>query len=71
MSKPEFVELAPQEEVRTYTFPGDELVTLDNVVRIAVSASGNHRLETADGVKHIVPAGWLHIAFLSDGDWTF
>lgn len=66
----DFVELVHPETYRKYTFPGDEVVELKDVVRIAVSKSGTHRLETADGKKHIVPTGWLHIEFEATA-WTF
>lgn len=69
MSKPQFIELSPAEIERKYVFPSGEVV-LHKVKRIAVSESGTHRLETADGAKHIVPTGWIHIELEVD-QWTF
>ena len=69
MSKPEFVELSPTERSRKYTFPGGDVVELKLVNRLAVSASGTHRVETEDGAKHIIPTGWIHIE-IDASDWT-
>ena len=55
---------------REYTFPGGEKVKIENVVRVSISESGTHRLETKTGRKHIVPAGWVHIEIEVD-EWTF
>jgi len=57
----ELNELKPSEKSRTYTFPGGELVRLENVTHFLARDSGTHRLKTADGKLHIVPVGWLHI----------
>ncbi len=65
----EFIELKSPENKRTYVFP-DMQVELVDVKRICVSSSGTHRLETADGKKHIVPKGWRHIILEMDA-WTF
>lgn len=70
MSVKKFIELEPAEASREYTFPGGDKVRIDNVVRIAVSDSGTHRLETSDGCKHIVSPGWIHIE-LDVPAWTF
>lgn len=67
--KPEFTELTPAEKSRKYHF-GSGVTEIQDVCRIAVSKSGTHRLETADGKKHIVPSGWLRIE-LEVEDWTF
>ncbi len=70
MAKPDFVELQPIEKSRKYTFPSGATVELEAVKRLAVSESGTHRIETADGIKHIVPSGWIHIEIVTD-EWTF
>ena len=54
---------------RTYHYPNC-MVTLEKVVSINVSKSGTHRINTADGKKHIIASGWVHIEFIAD-DWTF
>ena len=70
MAKPEFVELQPAENSRKYSFPNGGTVELAGVKRLAVSASGTHRIETADGRKHIIPTGWVHIEIDTE-EWTF
>ena len=67
---PQFVELSTPETLRVYRFPDGNSVELRDVTRIAVSDSGTHRLETQDGRKHIIPAGWNHIE-LETASWTF
>ena len=61
----EFTELTNGERSRTYVFPNGE-VKVENVVRLCVRPSGTHRLETQDGTKWIVPAGWLGIKVDAD-----
>jgi hypothetical protein len=70
MSAPKFIELISGESVREYTFPGGDVVRIEDVARIAVSDSGTHRIETKNGQKHIVPTGWIHITF-NAASWTF
>jgi hypothetical protein len=67
--KPELKPLTPPERSRTYEFPGGHRVTLANVTRFLARESGTHRLETADGRLHIIPAGWLHIEIDAEG-WS-
>jgi hypothetical protein len=57
----ELTTLSPAEKSRTYTFPNGEKVTLTDVTHFLARESGTHRLKTADGKLHIVPAGWLHV----------
>lgn len=59
----------PPEKFRTYRFPNDEYVRLENVTELIVRPSGTHRLKTADGKFHIISTGWIHIA-LDIKDWT-
>lgn len=68
MKKPEFIEVKDQN--RTYVFPGGDKVQINNIESINVSSSGTHRINTKDGLKHIIPSGWIHIEFDAD-DWTF
>lgn len=62
------------EKQRTYFYPKEDggfyEVTVENVVEVMVSESGNHRLKTADKKLNIVPAGWLRIEIDAE-DWTF
>ena len=59
----------PPEKVRVYRFPNDEYVRLENVTELVVRPSGTHRLKTAGGKSHIIPAGWIHVMF-DIKDWT-
>lgn len=67
---PEFIELQPAEKSREYHFCDGSQVRFDDVRRIAVSDSGTHRIETGDGLKHIVPPRWIKITIDVAG-WTF
>ena len=60
----EFTEITG-EKSRTYTYPSGK-ITVDGVARICVRPSGNHRLETSDGKKLIVAAGWLAIEIVAE-----
>jgi hypothetical protein len=66
--KPEFITV--NEQNRTYYFPNREKVEVKEIISINVSKSGTHRLNTKDGMKHIIPPGWIHIEFEAE-DWTF
>lgn len=48
------------ESFRKYHFP-DGVFTVENVIGLCIRSSGTHRLNTADGRKFVVPAGWLAI----------
>ncbi len=65
----DFTEINPPERKRTYHFAGGT-VEIPNVSRVCVRPSGNHRIETTDGKRFIVNAGWLAIE-LEVEDWTF
>lgn len=75
-TKPVFTTLSPPERKRTYVFPGGHEFVAEDVLAIAVSPSGTHRLELGgQGVvgrarKVIVPTGWLAIVLDVD-EWTF
>ena len=58
----ELKELSPAEKSRTYTFPGGERIRILNVTHFLARPSGTHRLRSQDGLLHIVPTGWIHIA---------
>lgn len=49
------------EEWRCYTFSDGATVKLIAPVKLNVSASGGHRVATADGNGHYVPSGWVHL----------
>jgi hypothetical protein len=56
-----FTELNPVERERVYVFPDGDVLSFKNVVRLAVSERGTHRLELADGTKVIIPPKWIAI----------
>jgi hypothetical protein len=58
------------EKSRTYHYGEGTSFTVDNVVKLCVRPSGNHRLETADGKKLIVAGGWLAIEINCEA-WDF
>jgi hypothetical protein len=65
----DFKEVDKGELSRTYVFPDGE-VLIKNVARVAVRPSGSHRVETTNGEKYIVAAGWLAIKVEADA-WSF
>lgn len=65
-----FTTITPPENSRTYVFPGGDEVRVENVAAVCVRPSGSHRLETTDGMKHIIQPGWLAIRLEIDA-WTF
>ena len=54
---------------RVYTFKDEQSIIVPKVRNIEISASGNHRLITADHRLHIIPKGWLHIVINSKNGW--
>lgn len=63
------IPLSPAEKTRTYVFPSDQKITLQDVTHFMARSTGTHRLKTGDGKLHIVPTGWLHIEIEAEG-WT-
>ena len=57
------------EIARTYTFPNGDTITIEQVRKLKISASGNHRLTTANKRLHIVRNNWLHIEIQSAKGW--
>lgn len=66
----DFRYIVPPENSRTYIFPGGGEVRIEKVSAVCVRPGGSHRLETADGMKYIIPPGWLAIRLVVDA-WTF
>jgi hypothetical protein len=67
----QMTKLAKPERERTYIYPDGSALSFKDVVAVSARrASGNHRLETADGKKHIVLAGFRAITLDMD-EWTF
>jgi hypothetical protein len=65
----DMIRLETPERSRTYHF-GTVAVSVKNVVAVCVRPSGTHRLESADGRKWLVPAGW-NLLELDVDEWTF
>jgi len=59
-----------KERTRVYCFPGGEMLTFEEVVRVEVRESGKHRIETAKGEKAFVNTGWLWMKIDAE-EWTF
>ncbi|MCO5735936.1 hypothetical protein [Stenotrophomonas maltophilia] len=57
-----------KERARVYTFAGGEKIRVDNVVAICIRPT-NHRLETRDGRKFVIPGKFLAIEIDADG-WS-
>lgn len=57
------------ERSRRYTFARGEVV-VNNVVKLCVRPSGNHRLEDKDGKKYIIKGDWLSIEIDAES-WDF
>ena len=54
---------------RLYTFPNNQVISVNHVISVNVSKSGGHRLNTKDPITLIpgfvyVPAGWLKLEFI-------
>jgi hypothetical protein len=41
---------------------------MDNPLYLNVSKSGGHRLYSADGVSHYIPARWIHLRWKAKED---
>ena len=50
------------ETYREYRFPDNEIVYIDEPVKLSISDNG-HRIVDAAGVGHYIPKGWIHLAF--------
>ena len=50
---------------RRYEFPGDVLVTIHGPLLLNVSKTGGHRIWDQAGISHYVPAGWVHLTWVS------
>lgn len=59
------------EHSRVYVFPGGDRVVLKDVTQITVRGSGTHRVQTKDGLFHIIACGWIHIELDLPKGWSF
>ncbi len=69
LKKPEMTPLNAPERKRTYHYADGGKMEIFNVVALCVRPSGSHRLETKDGRKWIIAAGWMAIELDMD-EWT-
>lgn len=53
------------EATRTYTFPGQEEVTIYGVIKLHVSDNG-HRLYTESGKSYYIPFGWISLMWIPE-----
>jgi hypothetical protein len=53
---------------RTYEFPGGDIVTIIDPIKINVSKSGGHRILDAAGTSHYIPPKWIHLKWTVKGD---
>jgi hypothetical protein len=65
-----FVELNPPERSRTYVYGDGSEITINNVARICIRDSGSNRIETTDGQKWVILAGFKAVRIDMDS-WTF
>lgn len=56
------------ERKRTYVFPNGQVI-IENVTQVAISNT-THRVENAEGMKFIIPSGWIAIVLDMD-EWSF
>lgn len=70
-SELEFTDIS-SEQWREYRFLGEETVRIEAPLKLNVSASGGHRIFDAERVSHYIPAGWIHLTWMSkDGQPNF
>lgn len=65
-----FIVLSLPQEVRSYTFPGDQVVNVYSVTKIKIASDGYHYLETSDGNQHVVAPGWISMSG-TPAPWVF
>lgn len=63
------IPLTNGERSRTYIWESGAGNTIENVTHICIRPSGYHRLQTADGQKHIIPPGWIQMIVDAD-EWS-
>lgn len=56
------------EQTRTYHFPGGHTFTINRVTHLAVRPT-NHRLQTVDGKKFVIPGTFVAIE-IDAAEWT-
>jgi len=59
------------EKTRKYHFPNTTQIILKDVREVRITKTNTHYLATADGIKHIIPYGWVWIEIDSEKDWVY
>jgi hypothetical protein len=58
----EFADISSEEQ-RIYNFGQKGFVKINKPLYLSVSPSGGHRIYSADGQSHYVPAGWVQLSW--------
>lgn len=67
----EFADIS-SEASRTYNFGSKGFVKIDSPLKLSVSPSGGHRIFSADGKSHYIPAGWIQLSWaVREGEPNF
>jgi len=53
-----------EETSRTYFFPNDSKLIIDDAVKLSVSQNNTHQLTTRQGEIYIIPYKWLAIKYI-------
>lgn len=61
-SKFEFTDIS-SEKSRTYRFPNDEIILINEPQYLNVSRSGGHRIVNSHGVSFYIPKGWILLSW--------
>jgi hypothetical protein len=57
-----FTDISSEAE-RVYNFGSKGFVKIQNPEQLSVSDSGGHRIFSADGKSHYIPAGWIQLTW--------
>lgn len=63
----EFADISSEAE-RIYNFGSKGFVKIQNPLKLNVSDSGGHRIFSADGKSHYIPAGWVQLTWTVKAD---
>jgi len=67
----EFTDISSEAE-RIYNFGSKGFVKIIGPLKLNVSASGGHRIFSADGKSHYIPSGWIELTWTAkDGQPNF
>jgi len=63
----EFTDISSEAE-RVYNFGNRGFVKITNPEKLHVSDSGGHRIYSADGKSHYIPAAWIQLTWTAKAD---